>query len=357
MPRLKNESDSKAVFMVAKYFFDGMKARDIAIKINSELKPAKRFSRESVYPLLTEARKRGFVRLVPPVEAELAKEIAKKFSTNENLLIEQQITVVRTGTRHLNEYVAHKAAELALKRIRETAAATKKEFVGLGLGPGRATLDFCRHLAKLMESETNIPDIKLHAICSGCPANEPDYAPISFFNLFPREHTPIRLGLFAETVVHARNLEDIKKLPGVKEAFAEKKEIDIIVTSMGDFMDDHDLLGTFLAQSRSPHEQTPRDKGWIGSVQYRPYSKDGPIKEEPGEMRAVTLFELDDFKQMAVTKNKHVLLIARQCGICGMTRAKALRPLLTNLRLWSELVLDEATARELLRESDDPASN
>jgi hypothetical protein len=85
-------------------------------------------------------------------------------------------------------------------------------------------------------------------------------------------------------------------------------------------------------------------------VQYRPYSKDGPIQENPDDMRAVTIFELDDFATMAATKNKHVLLIARQCGICGLTRANALRPLLTTprLRLWSELVMDEATARALL---------
>ena len=88
-------------------------------------------------------------------------------------------------------------------------------------------------------------------------------------------------------------------------------------------------------------------------MQYRPYSKDGPIKEMPEDKRAVTVFELDEFARMAATKNKHVLLIARQCGICGMTRANALRPLLTApaLRLWSELVMDEVTARDLLRDS------
>ncbi len=69
-------------------------------------------------------------------------------------------------------------------------------------------------------------------------------------------------------------------------------------------------------------------------------------------MRAVTLFELEDFVRMADSKNKHVVLIARQCGLCGKTRAAALRPLLKapRLRVWSELVMDEATARELVCE-------
>ena len=50
-------------------------------------------------------------------------------------------------------------------------------------------------------------------------------------------------------------------------------------------------------------------------------------------------------------KNRHVILMARQCGICGRSRAEALRPLLTNpqLKVFSTLVMDAATARELLK--------
>ena len=45
-----------------------------------------------------------------------------------------------------------------------------------------------------------------------------------------------------------------------------------------------------------------------------------------------------------------MILIARQCGMCERTRADALPPLLTNpnLKVFSTLVMDVATARELL---------
>jgi hypothetical protein len=45
--------------------------------------------------------------------------------------------------------------------------------------------------------------------------------------------------------------------------------------------------------------------------------------------------------------------MARQCGICGRSRAEALRPLLTNpqLKVFSTLVMDAATARELLKQA------
>jgi hypothetical protein len=42
--------------------------------------------------------------------------------------------------------------------------------------------------------------------------------------------------------------------------------------------------------------------------------------------------------------------MARTCAQCGETRARALRPLLTSadLKLWTEIVMDVATADELI---------
>jgi hypothetical protein len=68
-------------------------------------------------------------------------------------------------------------------------------------------------------------------------------------------------------------------------------------------------------------------------------------------LRAVTIFELKHLVEAANQKNRHVILMARQCGICGRSRAEALRPLLTNpqLKVFSTLVMDAATARDLLK--------
>ncbi len=342
----KTEPDKDVVFRVATLFFSGLGAREIAEQVNKELRPAKPLNRESVYPLLAAARQLEFVRLVAPLEGTLAKEVAGKFACNP-----QHITVVRTQGKHLNEYVAERAAEVALDLIRATGASLAGA-VGLGLGPGRATLDFSRCLSELLRSEINVPKIKLFAICAGSPANHPEYSSTSFFNLFPPDRVTARVGLFAETVVPNDQFETIKQRPGVAEAFASRGEVSIVVTSMGDFHDEHDLLSLFLGRTGA-NMQALRDGGWIGSVQYRPYSATDPIKEDGKDMRAVTLFELEDFVRMADSKNKHVVLIARQCGACGRTRAAALRPLLKSprLRVWSDLVMDEATARDLLSDA------
>jgi len=120
---------------------------------------------------------------------------------------------------------------------------------------------------------------------------------------------------------------------------------------MGDMHDDHDLFTAFLKNDKGPNAVDKLKKeGWIGNVQYRPYTEKGAVPDDQQEMRSVTLFELKDFVTIAKTKNKHVVLIARQCAACGRTRAPALRPLLEvpELRVWSEIVMDVATAKELL---------
>ena len=113
MPKKKNEHDSAIVFRVAHLFFQGMPVREIAETVNSELRPPRPLTRESVYPILAEARRLQFVRLVAPLEENLAKAVAQKFGCSD-----RHITVVRTQGKHLNEYVAAKAAEVTLDLMR-----------------------------------------------------------------------------------------------------------------------------------------------------------------------------------------------------------------------------------------------
>ena len=66
--------------------------------------------------------------------------------------------------------------------------------------------------------------------------------------------------------------------------------------------------------------------------------------------RAVTLFELDELRELSARKDKYVVLVSGPCGKCGRTRSDALRPLVANpkLKVWSHLVLDLDTAQELV---------
>lgn len=226
----------------------------------------------------------------------------------------------------------------------------RKQMVGLGLGPGRATLDFSRCFSSKLRSTLDVPKLSLHAITAGAPTRSPRYAPISFFNLFPRDYVERYVGLFAETILTRREFEEIKQRPGIVDAFDLRDEIDVAITSFGDISHECDLFRWFLKQSKVNVDELIRDEGWLGNVQYRPYSQSEPIIESDTQKRVPTLFELDDFVEMASKGRRHVILLARSCGHCGQARTGALRPLLQNARLkvWSRLVIDMQTARELL---------
>ena len=62
---------------------------------------------------------------------------------------------------------------------------------------------------------------------------------------------------------------------------------------------------------------------------------------------------LADLVARTKDRAKEVILMVRQCGLCKRppARARALRALLNNpnLRVFSRLVLDQATATELLK--------
>ena len=51
------------------------------------------------------------------------------------------------------------------------------------------------------------------------------------------------------------------------------------------------------------------------------------------------------------------MLVSGPCGTCGETRTDALEPLIRNpkLKVWSHLVLDAQTARELIERGTDSA--
>jgi hypothetical protein len=349
-PDREQRADDAVVFRVAQLFLGergaGLSPSDIAAKVSGEFGRKPALTREAIYPLIGEAVRRGFLRLVPPADQQLAEQVAAKYPS----LQPGTLWVVQTAGPHDNAKVAVVAAELALEHMAEVLKIKRASHVGVGLGAGRATLDFCRAFSGLLAGYPEPVKLKLVAISAGCPANEPEFASISFFNLFPPHVVDSKVGLFAETLVPLKAFEEIKERAGAREAFEARESIDLVVTSMGDVRDEHDLLCTLLRQSGQDVGRLLRS-GCIGNVQYRPYTAKGPLAEKPGDLRAVTLYELDDLVRIASQKNKHVILIARQCGMCQRSRAEALRPLLTNpnLKVFSTLVMDAATARDLLK--------
>lgn len=326
-------------------------------------------TREKIYPLFWEACQRGFLLLQAPTEKNLKKHLEEHYSLEDH---PGEITVVNVGGESAAKHVTSKAADLIIDLIDRVWKEKKKKYpkdsekqaVHLGMGAGYAAMLVAKRLAQKIQAGEDIPQLVLHAISSGgFLPNEPHKAPSTYFTYFDPSLTTIKyVALFSATVVDREGYETLKNNPGVRYSFEQKDEIDIVVTSLAAAKHKHGLLVQYLMHLVEQDLIAPdvlenmRKAGWIGDVQFRPYSVDGPLPDVC-PVRAVTLFELEELVKMAKDKNngKYVVLVAGPCGECGASKKEALQPLIANqdLRLWTHLVTDARTARELLEDVDE----
>jgi len=342
MATLRNISDEKLV-AICRGFMDGLRFSEVAERCNAlwqEQGSNFRITREQVYTALVVARRRGFFALSPPLNEVLGAKLAEKYGGQPS-----DIKVV--AVRNSLEYVAEASARIT-RRLIEILAAQKPR-VHLGIGSGATSMLFTRHLTHELRANAPCPPLQLHAISSGFDIESPELAAVSFFSYFESAGLGIRkTGLFAPSYVKASEYEALKRGHVVRESFEASRDVDIVVTSMASFADPHGGLSRFLSAGPGGRGSRKTASEILGDVQYNPYTARGPVAA-PGGYRAVTLFDLEQLKQLAATPNKYVVLIAGPCGECGETRTRALRPLLENpeLKVWTHLVTDFTTAEEL----------
>ena len=319
-------------------------------------------NREKIYPLFWEAAQRGFLLLQPPMEKLLADRIAKQYEITDST---RHIKVVNAQGDVASKHVAAAAADTVVDLIEQVAQEKLSKCkpgdpapaVHLGMGAGYATMLVAQRIARRVGSGVKFPPLVLHAISAGgFLANEPQKAPATYFSYFDRNFLDIEcVTLFTETVVWNEDYDRIKKNPGTQRAFERKNEIDIFITSLAAAGHEHGLLEQFLArlmEEKLLERETLENMykaGWIGDVQFCPYSKEGPL-HNICPVRAVTLFEIEELVKFSQQPGKYVVLTAGPCGECGASKSEALIPLLKNekLKLWTHLVTDTRTAREIM---------
>jgi len=298
-------------------------------------------SREKVYELIREARRRGFFQILPPLEIELRDRLDLAYGKGFHVA-------------HITEldHLAVAAAKVVAKLISNLHREGRKE-VHVGLGAGHTSRLVARHLAVRLRAAEQLPKLTFHALTSGFHVTEPHTAPVSFFGFFEAIPAEISyVGLFAPAFANTREWKRMRDGVGVKESFEQAKKIDIVLTSLGSPSHDHGDFFDFMKMGSQEGLEALKASGWIGDVQYRPYSAAGPILID-AQVRAVTLFEIEDLVQLAARPDKHVVLVAGPCSVCKESRANAILPLLLQpkLKVWKNIVTDVKTARELLAEA------
>ncbi len=374
--RPEEESD-ELVFAVCERFLRGEKAARIAEWVRRACQRP-RFRRTQIYPLLGAAIRRGFFQLLPPFQFDLGAKIRKAYDLPHQDPDSIKVVNVRDHEPHV--HLATAAASLVvqlIKRVVEQKKAAKHPepvAVHLGLGGGLTTMMVARSLAGALAAERELPKLVIHTLSSGgFLPTEPQKSPISYFSYFEELPAEIEyLALFTETVVSIDEFTRVCANPAVKWVMDRAEEIDIVVTSLAAAADDHGLLRQYLkwlVQSGGLSEsqvEAMQQAGWVGDVQFRPYSNEGPIPDICG-VRAVTLFEIEKLVQWAKStiarsapggsggpegpaSLKYIVLVAGPCAQCGAAKTDALRPILRqeSLRVFTHLVTDWRTAEELL---------
>jgi DNA-binding transcriptional regulator LsrR (DeoR family) len=312
-------------------------------------------SREDIYSLIKESRDRGFIFFSPPEHIKLSRELHTRYGGT--------IKVVSTGDTAIGEGLAASAAELVINKIKNLGGTgnnkrkknDSKNKVHLGIGAGYTAREVTSKIAEHYDEDTTLPPLEIHAITSGFKSDEAELSPISWFSWFMKGSSKrvSFVGLFAPPMVEDNTTyEKIKELPGVKEAYEKAKDIQIVVTSLGDAQSAEYWFPYVTEEGK---KTLRKDHGWKGDVLYCPYSDKGPILGKDLERFAVTLFNIEDLVNLAKDQINHMVVL-----VCGPSHEKksirkteALKPLLKNmdLRVWSHLITDVGTAHELL-ESD-----
>lgn len=342
------------LFLVA-----GMSAKEVAEQTSKDFN--RKINREYVYKLLQEAlrgnEKHKLLRLVPPVNLKIERKLREKFSIPESC----DINVVDVFNNSACERITETASDIILDYMKELK--NEQSVVHLGLGPGYTTRRIAESLGSQMRSLPDQLKVSLHAITAGSPVRRSKYAALSSFGCFSTDMVKNEFPLFTEPVVRVKDYPEVQQHPGYMDAINVREEIQIIITTLGDKKDPHDIYrnlhegGKKGSKSEKPtNTQAVKDlnaKGWVGNMQFRPYSNTGPIYEANDSQRISTLFELEDYRKWAKEKKKRIVLVVSPCGACQMLRAEALLPLLKpEFRIWNSLVVDRMTAEKCVDVDD-----
>ena len=354
-----SQENDELVFAVCDYFLglaDGNEKMAVAAVVRwvEENLGRTDINRERVYPILREGICRRFVNLRPPLEDTIAQRIADLYALHD--ADRQAIHVVNVDRSRAHDYVASAAAELVHVLIRKLVNEQGRKRVHLGLGVGNSSMRVAMHLGDILGSDPASPNLVIHALSSaGFMDNDPHGVPINFVHLLETGLNKVEfVGLNAPPVILSKEYDGFRQSLAMQEALRRASEIDIVVTAFACADHLHGVLNHYLRYLASvdPHDVTRQlllERGWVGDVQYVPYSKDGPITLKRG-FRSVVLLEVPDLVKMAQSGRKYVVLVGGPCSTCGETRTRALLPLIeqAQLRVWSHLVTDIRTAAELL---------
>jgi len=105
--------DHGLIFPICQQFFDGRTTTEIAKWVNAELREKnldETFTRQLVYPTVSEAVRLNYVKFCPPMEKDLEQKIAAIANSDEGPL-QREVSVAMVRGKSSTDYLASVVAE------------------------------------------------------------------------------------------------------------------------------------------------------------------------------------------------------------------------------------------------------
>jgi DNA-binding transcriptional regulator LsrR (DeoR family) len=326
---------------VCELICEGWPVAEILIHMRERYGRAGIISRELVYDLLHHAADEGWLVYRPPDHLEYRQFILDRYDWLSD------IQVVHTAT--LRD-IAARGAQVVLDIFKEYA---DRERVRVGLAGGISLRSLISSLAELLCGpipEGHLPrQVVFHSLVSGFDLHDPTTDPSTFFTFFVDKPglkiEPGFVGLFAPALIKTADFSKLRKMDGIREAFEEAENLDVVLTSGADWRDPHSLLRRSMKTS-GPALESLAAKNCTGDLMWRPIGLDGPILTRT-RTRAFTLFELERLAEM-VADGKQVVFMAGPCAGCRRPKGSLLNTVLEQKRpLVSHVITDSRSAGEV----------
>jgi len=332
------------VAAVCKYFCRGLPVAEIIHEVRSKL--GIELSREEPYRIVAFAAQKGWIRFQAPIAHELSDRIDVLYPWLSG------IRVVSTG---VSDDISYHVAEMLMEQVCALVRTRSADAdVHIGFAGGKALRKSARHFMEMLrEPREYLPRrIVFHAMVAGFNVQDPSTDPNGFFTYFAGE-PPLQVqtsfvGLLAPGIVRTGEIEKLRSIRYIRDAYDRAKEIDIIVTSAGGhWQEGHSGLCSIYKETSPLSLRQLKEAGCIGDMMWRPLSRTGPIKKST-EMTTVTLMELTELPAL-IKQRKQVLLLVGPCGNCGGPKDEVLKAILNQKqKSITHLVVDSRSARGLL---------
>lgn len=304
-------------------------------------------TREEPYEFISYAARHGWLEFHPPSELKLTQELRQRAP------FLNEVEVVHTSSF---DDVAARGADvlvrLVQRRVREQAK--YREAVHIGFAGGHAMRKLAREFAQRLR--TPLPDMPqklvFHAMVAGFNVLEPGTNPNAFFVYFeddPAMHVETSfVCLLAPPMVTAEALKELEEQEAISDTFVLARDLDIIVTSAGEWSDEHNTLRQYMTLSRAEDDIAALDaRNTVADMLWQPLGNTGPVEVETGT-RALTLLKLREIPQR-IREGVRVLMCLGPCLKCHRSKEAALRALLGQTEpIITDLVTDSVTARRYL---------